>query len=194
MATTVTKTLRIDENNAKTYCTADTLKLEESTYAFYLYMDGADQGYATLNDAGKEILYPTSTARPHKAVSKISASSSASIKWYTHLELNDTSIHTASFNSLSQKEDVATIENNDLLSSSTRATKIAWHVDGEYTTTSYRVGHVELSLTFNQYEHSCLPANRAKGVKTVTVSNNAPYEGDPVTYSVELVEGGLFRG
>ena len=80
MATTVVRTLRIDENNAKTYCIADTLELEQSTYAFYLYMDGDDQGYATLNDAAKEILYPTATARPFKVESKISASSSATIQ------------------------------------------------------------------------------------------------------------------
>ena len=36
MATTVKKTLLIDENNAKTYCTATKLELEQSSYAFYL--------------------------------------------------------------------------------------------------------------------------------------------------------------
>jgi hypothetical protein len=80
MAQVITKTLRIDETNAKTYCIADTLELAQSNYAFYLYMDGDDDGSATLNDAAKEVLYPTATARPFKVESKISASSSATIQ------------------------------------------------------------------------------------------------------------------
>ena len=40
MATVVETSINITEDNAKTYCWADTLQLEDRTYAFALYLDG----------------------------------------------------------------------------------------------------------------------------------------------------------
>lgn len=193
MATVVQKTLLIDENNAKTYCTATRLKLEQSTYAFYLYLDGKSDGWAHLNDAGKEILYPTATAHPFKLDSVMSHSRSGGSADVI-LEFDDVAVHTTEITGLTQKEHVQTDITNDLIRNSTRATKIGWHIDGSSTISAFRVGHVQLDLYFNQYEFNGYKAKRAKGVESITISSNSPYEGDPTTFSAILVEGAKWYG
>lgn len=193
MATTVKKTLLIDENNAKTYCTATKLELEQSSYAFYLYLDGQSDGWAHLNDAGKEALYPTATAHPYQIDSLMSHSKSGG-KADVILEFDDVAVHTTEITGISQKVHSQTGITGDIITNSTRATKIGWHVDGSSTVSAFRVGHVEVSFYFNQYEFNGYKAKRAKGVETVTVSSNSPYEGDPTTFSVTLVEGAKWYG
>lgn len=193
MATTVKKTLLIDENNAKTYCTATKLELEQSSYAFYLYLDGQSDGWAHLNDAGKEILYPTTTAHPYQIDSLMSHSKSGG-KADVILEFDDVAVHTTEITGLLQKVHSQTGITGDIITNSTRATKIGWHIDGSSTVSAFRVGHVEVSFYFNQYEFNGYKAKRAKGVETVTVSSSSPYEGDPTTFSVTLVEGAKWYG
>lgn len=193
MATTVKKTLLIDENNAKTYCTATKLELEQSSYAFYLYLDGKSDGWAHLNEAGKEVLYPTATAHPYQVDSLMSHSKSGG-NADVILEFDDVAVHTTEIAGLSQKEHSQTGITGDIITNSTRATKIGWHVDGSSTVSAFRVGHVQLDLYFNQYEFNGYKAKRAKGVESITVSSSSPYEGDPTTFSVSLVEGAKWYG
>jgi hypothetical protein len=193
MATTVKKTLLIDENNAKTYCTATNLELQQSSYAFYLYLDGKSDGWAHLNDAGKEALYPTATAHPYQIDSLMSHSKSAG-KADVILEFDDVAVHTTEISGISQSVHSQTGITNDIITNSTRATKIGWHIDASSTVSAFRVGHVEVSFYFNQYEFNGYKAKRAKGVDSITVSSNSPYEGDPTTFSVTLVEGAKWYG
>jgi hypothetical protein len=193
MATTVKKTLLIDENNAKTYCTATKLELEQSSYAFYLYLDGQSDGWAHLNDAGKEVLYPTATAHPYQIDSLMSHSKSGG-NADVILEFDDIAVHTTEITGLSQKVHSQTGITGDIITNSTRATKIGWHIDGSSTVSAFRVGHVEVSFYFNQYEFNGYKVKRAKGIESVTVSSNSPYEGDPTTFSVTLVEGAKWYG
>ena len=76
MATVITKELNITIDNSPTYCTAVNCDLAEETYAFRKYLNGSTDGYATLNDAAKELLFPSNTAHPFKADSAISCSRS----------------------------------------------------------------------------------------------------------------------
>lgn len=193
MATTVTKTLLIDENNASTYCTATVLELEQSSYAFYLYLDGEKYGYAHLNDAAKALIYPTATAHPFQLDSVMSHSKSggsATVK----LEFDDIAVHNTSISGISQKEHSQSGIVADVISNSTRSTKIGWHIEGSSTVSSFRVGHVQITLHFNQYGMTCHKANRAKGVASVSVSSATPYEGDPVTFSATLMDGAKWYG
>lgn len=193
MATTTTRSLLIDENNASTYCTATVLELSQSSYAFYLYLDGEKYGYAHLNDAGKALIYPTATARPFQLDSVMSHSKSggsATVK----LEFNDVAVHTTSISGISQKEHSQTGIVADVISNSTRSTKIGWHVEGSSTVSAFRVGHVQITLHFNQYNMVCNKANRAKGVASMSISSATPYEGDPVTFSATLIDGAKWYG
>lgn len=194
MAKVITTNLYLDETNSATYCDPITLKLQQSNYAFYLYLDGDTEGYAILNNAAKEVLYPTKTARPFKAVSTMSASSSATIDWETALEINDIAICTETFGSVSQVEKITEILDNSQVKSSTRDSKIAYHIIGKYTTTSYRVGHVNLELSFNQYTHKGEIAPQASGIQSIDVSIAEPYEGDIVSYYARVSRGAIFKG
>ena len=194
MAKVITTNLYLDETNSATYCDPITLELQQSNYAFYLYLDGDKQGYAILNNAAKEILYPSNKARPFKAISTISASSSATIKWETALEINDIAICTETFTSISQTEKITEIlDNNDLINSN-RDSKVAYHIIGGYTTTSYRVGHVNLELFFNQYTHKAETAFQASGITSIEVSTPEPYAGDIVNYYAKVQRGWIFKG
>lgn len=193
MANVITTSLLIDEHNAKTYCTATNLELQQSSYAFYLYLDGKSDGWAYLNDAGKEALYPSATAHPFRLDSIMSHSRSGGSA-DVNLEFDDIVVHNTKIEGLSQKEHVKTEIVDDVVLNSTRATKIGWHVDGSSTVSAFRVGHVQVDFYFNQYSFTGNKALKAKGVDTITISNPAPYEGDPVTFSATLFEGAKWYG
>ena len=70
MSTEVTRNLYIDYDNAKTYLTAHGVSLHiniaGTKVAVRHYMNGARTGYATVNSAGMDVLFPSDTAIPHK--------------------------------------------------------------------------------------------------------------------------------
>ncbi len=193
MATVEKRTININEDNAAELCWADTLELEDGSYAFRLYLDGETDGWAHLNDAAKAELYPTATARPFKLDSYITASRSGGTMYVT-LELEGTAVHEAKITSISKKEHSQLDITHDLISGSTRATDIAWQIDGSSTVSDFRVDSTTIDMYFNRYEVQGFKANRAKGVKDFHISNTNPYHGDIVEVTVELEEGAKWYG
>lgn len=193
MATVETFTLVVDEDNAKELCWADTLQLEDGSYAFRLYLDGSTNGWAHLNDSAKATLYPTATARPFKLDSYIVASRSGGTMYVT-LEFEGTTIHEAKITSITKKEHSQLDITHDLISNSTRATDIAWQIDGSSTISDFRVDSTTINMYFNRYEISLYKANRAKGVESVSISDPNPYQGDMVTATATLVNGAKWYG
>lgn len=188
MATVVTKELNITVDNAKTYCTADHLDLADQTYAFKKYFNDSTDGYAILNDAAKEIIFPSATARPFKADSEISCSRSAGI-CIIALQFNGTDIHSESFTAITQKVKSKSGITDAALTSSTRSAQIRWHVHGK-NGDSQRVKHAILKLYFNQYTMQAI----GDGVAVASVSNAAPYQGDAVIFSAVVPSGVTWSG
>lgn len=193
MATIEKFTLNVNEDNAKELCWSEYLELEGGTYAFVLYMDGSSEGWAHLNDTAKAELYPTETARPFKLDSTIVGSKSAGTM-YVMLEFDGTAVHEAKITSISKQEHSQSDITNDLISSSTRATDIAWQIDGSSTVSIFRVDSTTINMYFNRYTIQGFKANRANGVKNFHISNPNPYHGDPVEVTVELEEGAKWYG
>ncbi len=193
MATVEKRTININEDNAKELCWAEHLELEGSSYAFVLYLDGSTDGWAHLNEAAMAELYPTETARPFKLDSTIVGSRSAGTMYVT-LEFDGTAVHEAKITSISKQEHSQSDITHDLISSSTRATDIAWQVDGSSTVSSFRVDSTTIDMYFNRYTVQGFKANRAKGVKDFHISNTNPYHGDIVEVTVELEEGAKWYG
>ena len=193
MATVETFTLVVDEDNAKELCWADTLQLEDGSYAFRLYLDGSTNGWAHLNDDAKAQLYPTATARPFKLDSYIVASRSGGTMYVT-LEFEGTTVHEAKITSITKKEHSQLDITHDLISNSTRATDIAWQIDGSSTISDFRVDSTTVNMYFNRYEIILYKANRAKGVESVSISDPNPYQGDMVTATATLVNGAKWYG
>lgn len=192
MSSTVTKKLSIDENNIKQYCDADNVSFSVSGHAWRKWLNGSTNGYIILKSEGKAVLYPTDTAHPFKADSTISASRSAGT-CTVDLQFGGTKVHEESYTSGSQTSKSKTGITDAAVTNSTKATEIKWHVYGK-NGDNQRGGLLELTLYFYQYTMQPKAADGVNGVQSVSVSNTAPYYGDSVTFSAELVSGATWHG
>lgn len=192
MATVVQKTLLLEENNIKQYCSADGLSLSAGGYAIRKWLNGSTSGYATLNSAAKEVLYPSTAAHPFKADSEIRGSRSAG-SMTVNLEFAGTVVDSESFTSTSLKTVTKTDISDAAVTGSTRDTEIRWNVKGKNGDIQ-RIAHVKITLYFNQYNAQALIGNDANGAQSVSVSNTTPCYGDTITFGVKLVQGATFDG
>lgn len=192
MATVVSKSLQLETSNVEQYCSADGLSLNAGGYAIRKWLNGSTSGYATLNDAAKNVLYPTATSNPFKIDSEIRGSRSAG-SMTVNLEFGGTVVHSESFTSTSLSTRTKTDITDSVVTNSSRDTQIRWNVQGA-NANNQRVAHVKLVLYFNQYTMSANIGTGANGVQSVSVSNSAPYYGDTVTFTPKLVNGATWDG
>lgn len=192
MATVVSKSLELGESNVEQYCSADGLSLNRSGYAIMKYLNGSTSGYATLNDAAKEVLYPTATSHPFKIDSEIRGSRTAG-SMTVNLEFGGTVVHSESFTSTSLSTRTKTDITDSVVTNSSRDTQIRWNVQGA-NANAQRIAHVKLALYFYQYAMSAGIGTGANGIQSVNVSNSSPYQGDTVTFTPKLVNGATWDG
>ena len=192
MSTIVQKSLQLETDNVQQYCSADGLSLNAGGYAIRKWLNGSTSGYATLNDAAKNVLYPTATSNPFKIDSEIRGSRSAG-SMTVNLEFGGTVVHSESFTSTSLSTKTSTNITSSVVTSSTRNTQIRWNVRGKNGDIQ-RVAHIKLVLYFNQYTMSANIGTEANGIQSVSVSDSAPYEGDTVTFTPKLVNGATWDG
>ena len=190
MATVITKELNITINNSSTYCTAVNCDLDKETYAFRKYLNGRADGYATLNDAAKELLFPSGTAHPFKADSVISCSRSGGTCTVA-LQFGGTAVHTGNYTSVTQQVRTSNGITNAAVTGSTKSTQIRWHIHGP-NFSAQRVKYVDLKLYFNQY--ACAANAVGNGIDSVVVSDSAPYDGDTVTFTANIKAGATWHG
>ncbi len=190
MATVITKELNITINNSQQYCIADHIDLDKETYAFRKYLNGSTDGYATLNAAAKELLFPSDEAHPFKADSVISCSRSGGTATVA-LQFNGTAVHTGNYTSITQQVRTATGITDAAVTGSTKSTQIRWHIHGA-NVSAQRVKYVDLKLYFNKY--TCSANAVGNGVETVTVSNTSPYDGESVTFTAVVKTGAAWHG
>lgn len=194
MAKVLQTTLQISEASVEQYCTADGLSLNTGGYAIRLYLNGHTQGSAILNNAAKEVLYPSATAHPFKIDSFIRANKSGGSMTIS-LQFNGTSVQSETGdwgNNLKNKtkegiSDPAVINSN-------RSTEIKWHIKGSSTVSRFSIASTRLTFYFNQYEMRPLVGNNANGIQKVTVSNVSPCYGDTVVFTPKLVQGATWAG
>lgn len=192
MSSIVTKKLTIDNDNIAQYCDADNVSFNVSGHAWRKWLNGSTDGYIILKTEGKAVLYPTDIARPFKADSTISASRSAGT-CTVDLQFGGTQVHEESYTSGSQTSKSKTGITDAAVTNSTKATEIKWHVYGK-NGDNQRGNLLELTLYFYQYTMQPKAADGVNGIQSVSVSNTAPYYGDSVTFSAELVSGATWHG
>lgn len=192
MSSIVSKKLSIDKNNIEQYCSADNVSFNITDHAWRKWLNGSSDGYVILKDEGKAVIYPTDTAHPFKADSLISASRSTG-SCTVELLVGGTSVHSESYSSGSQTQKSKSGITDAAVSNSTKATEIKWHVNGA-NTNNQRGDLIELTLYFYQYAMSANIGTDVNGVKSVTVSNAAPYHGDSTTFSATLIKGATWDG
>lgn len=194
MAKVVQTILQISESNVEQYCTADGLSLNTGGYAIRLYLNGHTQGSAILNNAAKEVLYPSATAHPFKIDSTIRANKSGGSMTIS-LQFNGTSVQSESGDWGSKlKNKTKNGISDSVVINSNRSTEIKWHIKGSSTVSRFSIASTNLTFYFNQYEMRPLVGNNVNGIQKVTVSNASPYQGDTVTFTPKLVNGATWDG
>ena len=194
MAKVLQTTLQIAEANVEQYCTADGLSLNTGGYAIRLYLNGHTQGSAILNDAAKEVLYPSATAHPFKIDSFIRANKSGGSMTIS-LQFNGTSVQseTGDWGSGLKNKTKEGISDPVVINSN-RSTEIKWHIKGSSTVSRFSIASTKLTFYFNQYEMRPLVGDNANGIQKVTVSNASPCYGDTVVFTPKLVQGATWVG
>lgn len=194
MAKVVQTTLQISEANVEQYCIADGLSLNTGGYAIRLYLNGHTRGSAILNDAAKEVLYPSATAHPFKIDSFIRANKSGGSMTIS-LQFNGTSVQSESGDwGTGLKNKTKEGISDPVVINSTRSTEIKWHIKGSSTVSRFSIASTRLTFYFNQYEMRPLVGDNANGIQKVTVSNASPCQGDTVTFTPKLVNGATWVG
>lgn len=194
MAKVLQTTLQISEANVEQYCIADGLSLNTGGYAIRLYMNGHTQGSAILNDAAKEVLYPSATAHPFKIDSFIRANKSGGSMTIS-LQFDGTNVQSETGDwGTGLKNKTKEGISDPVVINSNRSTEIKWHIKGSSTVSRFSIASTKLTFYFNQYEMRPLVGNNANGIQKVTVSNASPCQGDTVTFTPKLVNGATWDG
>ena len=194
MAKVVQTTLQISEANVEQYCTADGLSLNTGGYAIRLYLNGHTQGSAILNNAAKEVLYPSATAHPFKIDSAIRANKSGGSMTIS-LQFNGTSVQSESGDwGTGLKNKTKNGISDPVVINSNRSTEIKWHIKGSSSVSRFSIASTNLTFYFNQYEMRPLVGNNANGIQKVAVSNASPCQGDTVVFTPKLVNGATWDG
>ena len=194
MAKVLQTTLQIAESNVEQYCTADGLSLNTGGYAIRLYLNGHTQGSAILNNAAKEVLYPSATAHPFKIDSFIRANKSGGSMTIS-LQFDGTSVQSETGDwGTGLKNKTKEGISDPVVINSTRSTEIKWHIKGSSTVSRFSIASTKLTFYFNQYEMRPLVGNNANGIQKVTVSNASPCYGDTVVFTPKLVQGATWAG
>lgn len=193
MATEVTRNLYIDYDNAKTYLTAHGVSLQinivGTKVAVRHYMNGAKTGYATINSAGMDVLFPSDTAIPHKLDlgSHIGQLVQSNSNW-VEFRINGTALERfpggiGAFTRTYTNETVRAFRKN--------STFMGYHnAPNTVNGTSYR--YLDLTLYFTQY--SCSANAVGNGIASVSVDKAEAYDGDSVTFTATLKSGATFHG
>lgn len=193
MATEVTRNLYIDYDNAKTYLTAKGVSLQiniaGNKVAIRHYMNGAKTGYATINSAGMDVLFPSDTAIPNKldVESYIGQLISSSRNW-VEFRIDGTALERFSGGI---GEFTRTYTNETLRAFRKNGTFMSYH-NAPNTVNGTSVRYLNLTLYFTQY--SCSANAAGNGIQSASVSDSAPYEGDTVTFTATLKSGAAWHG
>ena len=191
MATEKSFQLYINEDNVKQYFSASGGALNGAAInGKYITMrTSSTTAKFTMNDAGRDVLFPSASAIAHK------------------IEVWAQTIST--LNSSKNTINVAIAGQNAITTERIRTslTEHTGSVSGSFTKSNtsavyvvkiangfHAAGVRDTSITAYFTQYSCAANKVGNGVKSVSVSNVEPYEGETVTFSSELYNGANFDG
>lgn len=191
MATTKSFQLYINEDNVKQYFTTSGGALNGAAIggAYITMRSSSNTSTFTMKDAGRNVLFPSATAKAHKI--EIWAQAIATL----NNSKNTINVAVAGKNAITtQKIHTSLTEHTGSVSGSftKSATSVVYTIKIANFFQAAGVRDTSITAYFTQY--SCAANKSGKGVKSVSVSNVAPYEGETVTFSAELYNGANFEG
>ena len=183
--------LYINDGNVKQYFTTSGGALNGASIGgkYITMRTSSTTARFTMNNAGRDVLFPSAAAIAHKV--DVWAQTIATL----NNSKNTINVAIAGQNAVAtERIHTSLTEHTGSVSgsftkSNTSAVYVVKIVNGFHA-----AGVRDTSITAYFTQYSCAANKAGKGVKSVSVSNAAPYEGETVTFSAELYNGANFDG
>ena len=191
MATEKSFQLYINEDNVKQYFSASGGALNGAAInGKYITMrTSSTTAKFTMNDAGRDVLFPSASAIAHKVdVWAQTISTLNSSKNTINVAIAGQNAITTEKIRTSLTEHTGSVSGT-FTKSNTSAVYVVKIANGFHA-----AGVRDTSITAYFTQYSCAANKVGNGVKNVSVSNAEPYEGETVTFSAELYNGANFDG
>ena len=191
MATTKSFQLYINNDNVKQYFTTSGGALNGAAIGgkYITMRTSSTTARFTMNDAGRDVLFPSAAAIAHKV--DVWAQTIATL----NSSKNTINVAIAGQNAIAtERIHTSLTEHTGSVSgsftkSNTSAIYVIKIVNGFHA-----AGVRDTSITAYFTQYSCAANKAGNGVKSVSVSNAEPYEGETITFSAELYNGASFDG
>lgn len=191
MATEKSFQLYINEDNVKQYFSASGGALNGAAInGKYITMrTSSTTATFTMKDAGRDVLFPSAAAKAHKI--EVWAQTIATL----NSSKNTINIAIAGQNAITtERIRTSLTEHTGSVSGSfTKSNTSAVYVV-KIANGFHAAGVRDTSITAYFTQYSCTANKVGNGIKSVSVSNAEPYEGETVTFSAELNIGASFDG
>ena len=191
MATTKSFQLYINNDNVKQYFSTSGGALNGAAIGgkYITMRSSSTTATFTMNDAGRDILFPSAAAIAHKV--DVWAQTIASL----NNSKNTINVAIAGQNAIAtERIHTSLTEHTGSVSGSfTKSNTSAVYVV-KIANGFHAAGVRDTSITAYFTQYSCTASKAGNGVKNVSVSNAAPYTGETVTFSAELYNGANFDG
>ena len=191
MATTKSFQLYINNDNVKQYFTTSGGALNGAAIGgkYITMRTSSTTATFTMKDAGRDVLFPSAAAKAHKI--EVWAQTIATL----NSSKNTINIAIAGQNAIAtERIHTSLTEHTGSVSGSfTKSNTSAVYVV-KIANGFHAAGVRDTSITAYFTQYSCAANKVGNGVKSVSVSNAEPYNGETVTFSAGLYNGANFEG
>ena len=191
MATEKSFQLYINKDNVKHYFTASggVLNGAQISTKYITMRTSSTTARFTMNDAGRDVLFPSAAAIAHKV--DVWAQAIATL----NSNKNTINVAIAGQNAITTKRIHTSLNEytGSVSGSFTKSNTSAVYVI-KILNVFHAAGVRDTSITAYFTQYSCTANKSGNGVKNVSVSNAEPYAGETVTFSAELYNGANFDG
>ena len=191
MATTKSFQLYINDNNVKQYFTTSGGALNGAAIGgkYITMRTSSTTARFTMNDAGRDVLFPSAAAIAHKV--DVWAQTISSL----NNSKNTINVAIAGQNAIAtERIHTSLTEHTGSVSGSfTKSNTSAIYIV-KIANGFHAAGVRDTSITAYFTQYSCAASKAGNGVKNVSVSNASLYAGETVTFSAELYNGANFDG
>lgn len=191
MATEKSFQLYINEDNVKQYFSASGGVLNGAAIGgkYITMRTSSTTARFTMNDAGRDVLFPSAAAIAHKV--DVWAQTIATL----NSSKNTINIAIAGQNAIAtERIHTSLTEHTGSVSGSFTKSNTSAIYTIKIANGFHAAGVRDTSITAYFTQYSCTANKSGNGVKSVSVSNAEPYEGETVTFSAELYNGANFDG
>ena len=191
MATTKSFQLYINNDNVKQYFSTSGGALNGAAIGgkYITMRSSSTTAKFTMNDAGRDVLFPSAAAIAHKV--DVWAQTIASL----NNSKNTINVAIAGQNAIAtERIHTSLTEHTGSVSGSFTKSNTSTVYVVKIANGFHAAGVRDTSITAYFTQYSCAASKAGNGVKNVSVSNAAPYAGETVTFSAELYNGANFDG